>query len=74
MIRKKDGFQGEQVVVLASMRYLGQFRRAKAGAEKDIVEQAIHYMRENIENYYCPPNTNLPGFFCQYFRGYRKSQ
>ena len=35
---------------LASMRYLGQFRRAKAGAEKDIVEQAIHYMRENIEN------------------------
>lgn len=35
---------------LASMRYLGQFRRAKTGAEKDIVEQAIHYMRENIEN------------------------
>ena len=35
---------------LASMRYLGQFRRAKASAEKDIVEQAIHYMRENIEN------------------------
>ena len=35
---------------LASMRYLGQFRRAKANAEKDIVEQAIHYMRENIEN------------------------
>ena len=27
-----------------------------------------------ILNYYCPPNTNLPGFFCQYFRGYRKSQ
>lgn len=44
---------------LASMRYLGQFRRAKAplsmrkGNEDraiDIVEQAIHYMRENIEN------------------------
>lgn len=61
---------------LASMRYLGQFRRAKAGAAYtfrqsselggkdavhsrqpftdgsniDIVEQAIHYMRENIEN------------------------
>ena len=61
---------------LASMRYLGQFRRAKAGAaytqaspselavkdaahsrqpftsgsSVDIVEQAIHYMRENIEN------------------------
>ena len=61
---------------LASMRYLGQFRRAKAGASYaqakpsdlavsdaahsrqpftnntslDIVEQAIHYMRENIEN------------------------
>ena len=35
---------------LASMRYLGQFRRAKTSAEKDIVEQAIHYMRENIEN------------------------
>lgn len=57
---------------LASMRYLGQFRRAKAGVamaetdgkqdaahskspfayqgNMDIVEQAIHYMRENIEN------------------------
>ena len=57
---------------LASMRYLGQFRRAKAGAamaetngkqnaahsnspfayegNADIVEQAIHYMSENIEN------------------------
>ena len=57
---------------LASMRYLGQFRRAKAGATMaktdgkqnaahssspfayegnlDIVEQAIHYMRENVEN------------------------
>ena len=57
---------------LASMRYLGQFRRAKVGASysvaggkqnaahnnspfayhdnMDIVEQAIHYMRENIEN------------------------
>jgi len=34
---------------LASMRYLGQFRRAKAGAERDVVDQAIHYMRENIE-------------------------
>lgn len=59
---------------LASMRYLSQFRRAKAGADYpsraselavmganhskqpftsntslDIVEQAIHYMRENIE-------------------------
>jgi AraC-like DNA-binding protein len=54
------------------MRYLGQFRRAKAGATMaktdgkqnaahssspfayegnlDIVEQAIHYMRENVEN------------------------
>lgn len=58
---------------LASMRYLGQFRRAKAGTTMlnmegkqnavhsnspfanegnlDIVEQAIHYMRENIENH-----------------------
>lgn len=42
---------------LASMRYLGQFRRAKAGGgcayvgNIDIVEQAIHYMRENIENH-----------------------
>ena len=62
---------------LASMRYLGQFRRAKAGAAFpkqgeqgvavgdairsrqpfsgnttiDIVEQAIHYMRENIEQH-----------------------
>ena len=58
---------------LASMRYLGQFRRAKAGATYteaggtpnaahssspfayhdniDIVEQAIHYMRENVENH-----------------------
>lgn len=36
---------------LASMRYLGQFRRAKAGVGKDIVEQAIHYMRENIEQH-----------------------
>lgn len=52
---------------LASMRYLGQFRRAKArtGDKQlavhsnspfayqesfDIVEQAIHYMRENIES------------------------
>ena len=57
---------------LASMRYLGQFRRAKTGAvytgasskrnaahssspfvyhdNTDIVAQAIHYMRENIEN------------------------
>ena len=35
---------------LASMRYLGQFRRAKAEAQTDIVDQAIHYMRENIEN------------------------
>ena len=61
---------------LASMRYLGQFRRAKVGAayawsndtldckknashsnspfayheNLDIVEQAIHYMRENIGN------------------------
>jgi AraC-like DNA-binding protein len=35
---------------LASMRYLGQFRRAKAEAPTDIVDQAIHYMRENIEN------------------------
>ena len=44
---------------LASMRYLGQFRRAKTGAGDkntsdkgiDIVEQAIHYMRENIEQH-----------------------
>lgn len=44
---------------LASMRYLGQFRRAKTGvgdkntSDKgiDIVEQAIHYMRENIEQH-----------------------
>ena len=62
---------------LASMRYLGQFRRAKAGAAYaqrqtseqavkdaahsrqpftdgsniDIVDQAIHYMRENIEQH-----------------------
>ena len=36
---------------LASMRYLGQFRRAKAEGERDIVEQAIHYMRENIERH-----------------------
>lgn len=44
---------------LASMRYLGQFRRAKtvAGDKNtsdkgiDIVEQAIHYMRENIEQH-----------------------
>lgn len=42
---------------LASMRYIGQFRRAKAGQQPfsastdiDVVEQAIHYMRENIEN------------------------
>lgn len=44
---------------LASMRYLAQFRKAKTIAEDkadgianehiDIVEQAIHYMRENIE-------------------------
>lgn len=36
---------------LASMRYLEQFRRAKAEEERDIVEQAIHYMRENIEQH-----------------------
>jgi len=36
---------------LASMRYLGQFRRAKTEAPTDIVEQAIHYLRENIENH-----------------------
>ena len=58
---------------LASIRYLGQFRRAKAGTvmaetegkrnaahssspfayqeNMDIVEQAIHYMCENIENH-----------------------
>ena len=36
---------------LASMRYLGQFRRAKGETEKDIVEQAIHYMRENMEQH-----------------------
>lgn len=38
---------------LASMRYLGQFRRAKREGQGDglIVEQAIHYMRENIENH-----------------------
>lgn len=35
---------------LASMRYLGQFRRAKSESP-DIVEQAIHYMRENIERH-----------------------
>lgn len=36
---------------LASMRYLGQFRRATpSSASFGIVEQAIHYMRENIEN------------------------
>jgi len=35
---------------LASMRYLGQFRRAGVRFSFDIVEQAIHYMRENIEN------------------------
>lgn len=42
---------------LASMRYIGQFRRAKVGQQPfsastdiDVVEQAIHYMRENIEN------------------------
>lgn len=42
---------------LASMRYIGQFRRAKTGQQPfsastdiDVVEQAIHYMRENIEN------------------------
>lgn len=46
---------------LASMRYLGQFRRAKSvttsetvmqgdGGAIDIVEQAIHYMKENIEH------------------------
>ncbi len=37
---------------LASMRYLGQFRRAKSGEhDMDIVQQAIHYMRENIERH-----------------------
>ncbi|WP_028902914.1 MULTISPECIES: AraC family transcriptional regulator [unclassified Prevotella] len=36
---------------LASMRYLGKFRRAKTETEADIVDQAIHYMRENIENH-----------------------
>lgn len=36
---------------LASMRYLEQFRRAKTEEERDIVEQAIHYMRENIEQH-----------------------
>ncbi len=36
---------------LASMRYLGQFRRAKAETEKDLIKQAIHYMRENIESH-----------------------
>ena len=35
---------------LASMRYLGQFRRAQPES-LDIVEQAIHYMRENIERH-----------------------
>lgn len=34
---------------LASMRYLGLYRRGKEDVEEDIVEQAIHYMRENIE-------------------------
>jgi len=33
---------------LASMRYLGQFRRAEGAS--DTVEAAIHYMQENIEN------------------------
>ena len=36
---------------LASMRYLSQFRCAKPGVGVDIVEQAIHYMRENIEQH-----------------------
>ncbi len=37
---------------LASMRYLSQFRRAKSGEhDMDIVQQAIHYMRENIERH-----------------------
>ena len=41
---------------LASMRYLKQFRRANHTSEPsptpiDIVEQAIHYMRENIEQH-----------------------
>ena len=33
---------------LASMRYLGQFRRAEGAS--DTIEAAIHYMQENIEN------------------------
>ena len=33
---------------LASMRYLGQFRRTEGTS--DIVEAAIHFMQENIEN------------------------
>ena len=43
---------------LASMRYLGQFRRVQQSpvvsckdSSIDIVEQAIHYMRENIEQH-----------------------
>lgn len=38
---------------LASMRYLKQFRRTTTSdpADIDIVEQAIHYMRENIEQH-----------------------
>jgi AraC-like DNA-binding protein len=43
---------------LASMRYLGQFRRRpnnqttnSLNNQIDIVEQAIHYMRENIERH-----------------------
>lgn len=33
---------------LASMRYLGQFRRGEGAS--DAIEAAIHYMQENIEN------------------------
>ena len=36
---------------LASMRYLKQYRRANVDTSIDIVEQAIHYMRENIEQH-----------------------
>ena len=36
---------------LASVRYLGQFRGARANADINIVEQAIHFMRENIERH-----------------------
>lgn len=36
---------------LASMRYLKQYRRANGDTSIDIVEQAIHYMRENIEQH-----------------------